>query len=310
MRIVALGRTKLLFDTIRLLHQAGHEISGIATCRAAPEYSHTEADFQELAAAIGCEFMLTQSLNRPEAIKILTEWNADVAVSVNWVNLIGEATFNSFKHGILNAHAGDLPRYRGNAVQAWAILNGEERVGLCIHAMDPLELDSGPIYRRAYYPLTSRTYIGDVFEWLEEVTPKLFMETVELLESGRARPEPQHDDPAAALRCYPRLPQDARLEWRLPADHLDRLVRASSSPFGGSFTFFNGERLVVWRAHSHPWRYPSLAVPGQVVGRDPGTGTVTIATGDGTLVLEQVQAENDKPRRPVDVIKSMRARLE
>ena len=67
---------------------------------------------------------------------------------------------NYFNYGILNAHGGDLPRYRGNACQAWAILNGENKIGLCIHKMVGGELDSGDIISRDYLDIGENTKIG------------------------------------------------------------------------------------------------------------------------------------------------------
>ena len=49
-----------------------------------------------------------------------------------------------------NAHGGDLPRYRGNACQAWAIINGENKIGLCIHKMIGGELDISDIIARDF----------------------------------------------------------------------------------------------------------------------------------------------------------------
>jgi len=47
--------------------------------------------------------------------------------------MISREVFQLFRHVILNAHAGDLPKYRGNACPNWAILKGEKRVVLTIH---------------------------------------------------------------------------------------------------------------------------------------------------------------------------------
>ena len=52
--------------------------------------------------------------------------NLDIGISYNYVDIINQDTIDLFKLGILNAHGGDLPRYRGNACQAWAILNKEK----------------------------------------------------------------------------------------------------------------------------------------------------------------------------------------
>lgn len=309
MRVAALGRTELLWNTIKALAASGHEIGLIATCRAAPEYKVSEEDFGRLATDLGATFIQTQNLNSPENVSRLRESGSEVAVSVNWVNIIGKDASDAFPFGILNAHAGDLPRYRGNAPVAWAILQGEARVGVTIHQMDPVELDAGPVLLKWYVPLHDGTYIGEVFAALEERVPRMFVEAIEGLSLGSLMPQPQPADPALSLRCYPRKPEDGLIDWGLPATHLSRLVRASAEPFAGAFTSFRGGRLVVWRARPKAWPAPALAVPGQVVWRDAASGEIGVAAGDGILILEEVEAGGGTRCAPAALVKSLRDRL-
>ena len=84
MRLAIIGRTQILYETAIKLHEEGHQICCIITAEAAPEYSRTERDFEQLAKDFGLPFLLTNTLDRPE----VEEWcrGLDVAVSVNWVN--------------------------------------------------------------------------------------------------------------------------------------------------------------------------------------------------------------------------------
>lgn len=309
MRIAALGRTSMLWNTIDRLARAGHEIVLIATCRSAPEYKIKEEDFRRLAEVLGAPFLLTQNLNHPEIIAELRKARADVAVSVNWINIIGAEACGSFPLGILNAHAGDLPRYRGNAPVAWAILEGEERIGITIHQMDPYELDAGPVILKDYFPLSDDTYVGEVFEYLELRIPELFLGAATGLANNKLKPLPQPSDPSLALRCYPRRPEDGLILWDRPSDFLARLVRASAEPFDGAFTSFKGDSLVVWRARAESWATPSLAIPGQVVSRNQESGEVGVATGRGILILQMVEAGGRGRCHPATIIKSLRDRL-
>lgn len=309
MRVAALGRTEMLWNSIKALVASGHEVGLIATCRAAPEYKVNEEDFGRLAADLGATFIQTQSLNGPETVALLREARCGVAVSVNWINVIGKEACDSFPFGILNAHAGDLPRYRGNAPVAWAILQGEDRVGVTIHQMDPFELDAGPVLLKEYVPLHDGTYVGEVFASLESLIPRMFVAAVEGLSSGSLAPRPQPDDPELSLRCYPRQPEDGLIAWGLPASHLSRLVRASAEPFAGAFTSFQNRKLIVWRARPEAWPAPALAVPGQVVWRDPASGEIGVAAGDGVLILEEVEPDGGARCAPAALVKSLRVRL-
>jgi len=309
MRVAVIGRTRMLLDTAELLVQAGHQITLVATCRSSERHTAKEADFERLARTVGAEFFLGQNLNRPDVVSRLRAAGAEVGVSVDWVNLIGPDACAAFPHGILNAHGGDLPRYRGNSPVAWAILNGESAIGLTIHQMDPHQVDAGPIALKEYFPLSDRTRIREVFDFIEAAVPRMYREAVNRLAQGTLTLSPQPSEPDQVLRCYPRLASDGLIEWAKPAVYLCRLVRATSEPFEGAFTHLGVDRVTIWRARATSWATPSLAVPGQVVSRDTVSGEVGVATGEGILVLEEIEASGGERNKPAAVIRSSRERL-
>jgi UDP-4-amino-4-deoxy-L-arabinose formyltransferase/UDP-glucuronic acid dehydrogenase (UDP-4-keto-hexauronic acid decarboxylating) len=306
-RFAALGRTRIFLDAVLACAGAGHEPVLVGTCAASPEYGVGESDFQRLAERFGCPFFADADANRPEILDLAAHARADVAISMNWLTMIGPDLRSRFAHGVINAHAGDLPRYRGNAVPNWAILNAEREVVLTLHLMSD-ELDAGPVLLKQGFPLTDDTYIGDVYEFLAAAVPDAFVRALDGLEQGTLRAQSQPDDPALALRCHPRRPEDGLLDWRQPAETLARLVRASAEPFGGAFTHLNGRRLTVWRARASTPATAVVGVPGQVIAIDRSAGTIEVLTGHGTLVVAEVEA--DGVRGPAgEAVSSLRTRL-
>ena len=305
MKFAALGRTQLLYESIQSARRAGHEPVCIATAAAAPEYSRTEKDFELLAQEIGCPFVVNSQLEKPDATATLQGCGAEVAISVNWPILITAATRSIFKFGVINAHAGDLPRYRGNAAPNWAMIAGETSVVLTLHEMAD-ELDAGPVLLKRSLPLTDETYIADVYAFLEEATPAMFVEVLNGLEAGTLRATPQ--DPALRpLRAYPRSPNDSAIDWSKSAVEIARLVRASAEPFAGAFTYHQLEKLIVWRARPVAVDFDILGMPGQVAYRT-SEGHVAIVTGDGLLLIEEIQ--KGQQRGPAgSMIRSARDRL-
>jgi UDP-4-amino-4-deoxy-L-arabinose formyltransferase/UDP-glucuronic acid dehydrogenase (UDP-4-keto-hexauronic acid decarboxylating) len=306
MRFAILGRTRWLLDAARLAMQRGHDLVLVGTCAAAPEYSLTEADFERLAAEAGCPYFCDARINDDRHVRAARASGAEIALSVNWLTLFGAEIIAAFPHGILNAHAGDLPRYRGNACPNWAILNGEDHVGLCVHRVVP-ELDAGPVVLRTRYPLGPDTYIGDVYAFLNVEIPRMLVAAMEGLVSGKLEAVPQPEDPALSLRCFPRLPDDGLIDWREPAEMIGRLVRASAEPFAGAFTYLDGKRLRVWRARPDRLPYPWCGVPGQVAAI--ADEKITVLCGQGTVfVVTEVQLGTER-LPPGRLIKSTRARL-
>lgn len=290
MRIALLGRTRWLVDAGDALREAGHNIVAVATARAEPFYRCGPDDFAALAERSGADFLGVVSLTNPAVRDRLAAAGANIAVSINWPVIVGEEIIGLFPHGIVNAHCGDLPRYRGNACPNWAILNGEERVGLCAHMMEAGALDSGPVILRDYLALDDDTYIGDIYDWLDRRIPTIIAEAISGLSQGILSCTPQPVDPSLAMRCYPRRPDDGRIDWHQPVGAIHMLVRASSRPFAGAFAMLeDGRRLKIWRASPFAHVTPFCAVPGQVMLR--AEGDPVIGCGSGALRLEEVEVE-------------------
>lgn len=306
MRVAILGRTRMLLNTARGLMDAGHEIGLIWTCGSDQYHSGSPNEFEQLAAECGASFQRRLPKNEQQFIELVGELNLDLGISVNWINLMTPAMIAAFPRRIINAHAGDLPRYRGNAVPNWAILAGEPFMGLCVHEMTP-ELDAGPVYVRKKLVLDSNTYIGNIYDWLDSQAPDMFVQAVSMVEEN-ILPTPQ-DPSIRPLRGYPRKPEDGLIDWWMPTENIHRVIRASSHPFDGAFTFLEGrEKLTIWRAQPYVYSEDFLAVPGQVcfaVDGDP-----VVSTADGMLRLTSLSlGEINEEQAKKLILRSLRNRL-
>ena len=117
--------------------------------------------------------------------------------------------------------------------------------------------------------------------------------------------ETQSKDLTLALRCYPRRPEDGRIDWQKSALDIVRLVNASGRPYAGAFCLFEGRNLTVWSAKlGDDERF--LAVPGQVTAITDDY--LEVATCKGKVKLTSLSLEG-APMFPFEVCKSIRSRL-
>jgi methionyl-tRNA formyltransferase len=308
MNVAALGRTQWLYDSIRAVAEAGHRIVLIGTCQAAPEYPITEQHFETLAKEFGCPYFCDSAIHSKQYRVLIDESQADVAISVNWLTLIGQSLIQQFEYGIINAHAGDLPRFRGNAVVNWAILAGERSVALTLHQMVS-ELDAGPILLQRRCPLTDRTYVSEVYDFLTHHIPLMFVEVLNRLAERQITPRAQSPEPMHSLRCFPRLPRDAEIDWELPAEEIARLVRASAEPFEGAYSWIGTEKIIIWRAYATQCPSPFLGIPGQVAEIRRNSGEIVILTGHGVLIVEEAEMQRAGRTHAANLVRSARIRL-
>lgn len=311
MNIAIIGRGDILFNCALELIEKNYNISLIITSKEAPEYNKKANDFKELANKIHATFLNTPKINQDLIIsKIKSLKKIDLAVSINYTGILNNKVISCFKHGVLNAHGGDLPRFRGNACHAWAIINKEKRVALCIHKMIGGELDSGNIIEREYLNINLNTRIGVIFDWMDKITPRMMLKAVNSIQvNPNSFLESQSQDKNDSLRCYPRTPEDGKINWNNPSESILRLINASSEPFSGAYCLFKSSNLIIWRASLVKEKENYLAVPGQIskIRKD---GFVEVICGSAKKILiKEVTYKQQRTSNPASVIKSIRTRL-
>jgi methionyl-tRNA formyltransferase len=306
MKVVLIGRTAVLSSIGREVIARGHQVIALITAKESMETEQDREDIKAFCVSNGIPFFLAPRLDQMEE-----ELNAlgpiDVGLSINYVSVIRDTHINLFRLGILNAHGGDLPRYRGNACQSWAIMNGERSISLCIHRMVGDQLDAGDIIERESMPLTEETYIGDVYEWMTSKIPVMIVDAAEKLNLDSSFVlEKQSRNPQDSLRTFPRRPEDGRLVFTSSTSLILRQIRASSRPFAGAHAMCGDKKLIIWRASQITYP-PICSIPGQVL--EVSTDWFDISTEDGTKAIRVTEAIFEDGTDWRNSIKSVRHRL-
>ncbi|MDP4132160.1 MAG: formyltransferase family protein [Bacteroidota bacterium] len=303
--LIAIGRSRYLYDGIKYLQSKGYVFKAIVTEEAYEEYDVKHTDFELLARSMGCRFFMIKSLNNDELIQIVKSNHIRAAISANWKYTIPKSFLDLFACGILNFHLGNLPDYKGNATVNWTIINGEDEIYGNIHKMDP-ELDAGDVIARKSIPLRENTYIADVLQQAALDVPFLYEEALK-----RIFKQPDAFEVKGSLeglRCYPRLPEDSRINWNETAETICRLIRASAHPYPGAFSYLNGEKVIIWKAAVFIPGERFLAVPGHVVAIQKDTKTIRIACRENFLEIQEIEYQG-KVMAPAEFIKSIRVRF-
>jgi methionyl-tRNA formyltransferase len=303
--LIAIGRSRYLYDGVKYLLSKGYSFKAIVTEEAYEEYDIKHTDFESLAKEAGAAFFMVKSVNNEDLVRVVKENNIRVAISVNWKYTIPKSFLDLFECGILNFHLGNLPDYKGNATVNWTIINGESYINGNIHKMDP-ELDAGDVITRKAIPITPETYIADVLKQAEADVPALYEEAIQkvLVQSDSYEVK----GTVRGSRCYPRLPEDSQINWNQPAENVSRLVRASSHPYKGAFSFMNDEKITIWKAKAVMPQDKFFAIPGHVVALNKASNSIMVACTEGLLEVQEIE-RNGEVMAPTTFIKSIRVRF-
>ncbi len=307
MRILFLGTRKLGYSGIKEIINAGHDVAGILTDDYDITEGYTSNDFEDIARKHNIPIFITDKINNDKYAEIFKELNFDLGVSMYWKRLVGSKVIQTAEKGFINCHAGDLPKYRGFAAINYAILMGEKEMGMCVHEMVPGEADSGDIFCRRYVPIDGNTTITELIEDFNQNFIEMTLEVLDQFDNDTLKPIKQ--DMSKLVYAYPRLPRDGKINWSDDAIEIDRLIKATSSPYPGAYTYYEGKKLFIWESHELKSPPPFVGSPGHVVEIDKN-GSVWVTTGSGILVLGKIQIEDcDEVQSPSEIFKSMQIRF-
>ena len=282
-RIIFMGTPQFAVPSLNAL-VADHAVIGVITQPDRPAGRGRDLHQSPVKqAALEHDLPLYQprSLCTSEAFDQLVDWCPDLIVVAAFGQLLSQDVLDLPPHGCLNVHASLLPRWRGAAPVAAAILAGDEITGVTIMKMDA-GLDTGPILAQREEAICADDTRASLTERLSVVGAELLAEALPPYVAGDLQPRPQAEDEATFADRLRK--EDGELDWSRPAVALDRKVRAFM-PWPGTFTFWEGRRLKVLKAMSLP-EWEGDAPPGVVVGVDDGAA---VATGAGALQLEKIQ---------------------
>lgn len=216
----------------------------------------------------------------------LTQWAPDVMITAAYGLLIPPAMLAEPRLGCWNLHASLLPRWRGASPIQQSILAGDEQTGISLMQMDK-GLDTGPVLMQKAIEIGARETAAGLHDRLASLAAALLQEAIACVEAGTLpAPTPQ---PCAGVTHAPLIKKaDAKLDWSLSAEQLDRMIRAYNPwpvAYTDVFADLDEPMCRIWAAHPGP----SVAqAPGSLVRGHPEA--VVVACGEGTLHITELQA--------------------
>ena len=294
MRIVFGGTPDVAIPSLDALAGSRHELVAVVTRPDAPSgrgKKLTASPVAQRAAELGIEVLKPQRPRDEEFVARLAELAPDCCPVVAYGALLPQRVLDIPQHGWVNLHFSLLPAWRGAAPVQHAILAGNKTTGATTFRI-VLELDAGPVFATVTEPIHPDDTTGDLLHRLSVSGARLLVTTLDGIEDGTLTPTPQPESDGQLSYASKISVDDARIDWKEPADVVDRLIRACS-PAPGAWTTFAGERFKINSA-----RISDAVLPPGVL--DVTKRSVRVGTGTQALALGEVQAQGKKPMAAAD----------
>ncbi|QFS46949.1 methionyl-tRNA formyltransferase [Nostoc sphaeroides] len=252
-----------------------------------------------------------------ETLTKLKQLDADVFVVVAYGQILSSKILNMPKLACINVHGSILPKYRGAAPIQWCLYNGEKETGITTMLMD-VGMDTGAMLQIATTPIGLLDTAQDLAQRLAAIGGDLLVETLLKLERQEIQPIPQ--DNLAATYAPLIQKQNYALDWSKSAIQLHNQIRGfypnctatfrdnllkitASAPLGSV-----GDRVppeLQYLLHKLPDLSNTSDKPGVIVSIIKGIGAI-VQTGEGLLLLREVQLAGKRPQSGWDFVNGSR----
>ncbi|MDO8582057.1 MAG: methionyl-tRNA formyltransferase [bacterium] len=228
-----------------------------------------------------------------DAIEKIAAYNADLFIVAAYGAILPKALLALPNKQTVNVHPSLLPLYRGPSPIQSTILNGEIKTGVTLILLDE-EIDHGPILAQEMASIGYR-------DTSETLSHKLALQSALMLQKvlpewlqGTISPTPQDHAKATFTKMITK--EDGRIDWKKPAEEIERHVRAMF-PWPSSYTFWKENKNEV-RLHL---RRVSVLKEGPRLGSDNNTlpgevldtpdDELAVVCGKEILVIHELQPE-------------------
>ncbi len=291
MRVVFMGTPDFAVPCLEHLILNKHEVVAVYTQPDKPAgrgRSVVPSPVKRAATALNLPIVQPVNLKQPDVIAELTRFNPDIIMVTAYGQILPQAVLDIPRYGCTNVHFSLLPKYRGAAPVAAAILAGDEFTGVSVMLIT-MRLDTGPILGRASVAISKQDTTASLAAKLSQVAARFLPEVLIRWVRGEITPQAQNEDEAT---YFGSISKDVgEIDWHLPVVDIWRRVRAYN-PWPGCYTRWRGKQLKIIEAIPLP-EAGDFEV-GKVVPltKDGGTKVAFgVCTGQGILGVLKVQME-------------------
>jgi methionyl-tRNA formyltransferase len=246
MRVIFLGADEFAVPSLEAMASHGHDICAVVTQPDRPAGRGRKirpTPVKRKAQEMGLPLLEPENVSARESVLKIASLRPDLFVVVAYGQILSAELLRVPSRGGINLHASLLPRYRGPAPVAAALLEGTNETGVTTLWISE-QVDAGDTILQRRMPILDDDTEGSLSARLAAEGAKLLLETLALVERDQGPRQAQNE--AEATWARPLRKKELEVNWTWPARRIANLVRAAS-PAPGCCTYHKGKRLKIWR---------------------------------------------------------------
>lgn len=289
MKAIFFGSSHLSTIVLNSLVNAGIDIPLVVTKapkRKGRGRNKASTPVAKLAMELSLNSVETDYPNSPELEEEIEKTGVNTFVLASYGAILKKNILNIVDYP-LNIHPSLLPKYRGAAPVARALMNGEKKTGISIFLMS-MGVDTGDIIKIKEVPIKPLEVRTELQKRLFREAAAPILSVLTDIEEGREIPTFSQDDSKASYA--PKIKkEELKINWTETAFEIEGKVRGLSYK-PGAFCIFKKKKLKVLRAKQRRVDKDNC-VPGEVINVKQN---LKVKCGEGSVELIELQLQGRK----------------
>ena len=297
-----MGTPDFALSALEAVYNSGHELIGVVTQPDKPK-----GRGKQLAPPPVKEWAIKNQIPVYQPIRVrgdksfidkIKGLSPDLVVTAAYGQILPKSFLDIPSMGCINVHASLLPEYRGASPIQQVLIDGREKTGITIMYMD-IGMDTGDIILQEELIIHPDENAGQLHDCLGALGGKALQKALKLFEQGPVQGTPQDNEKASY--CSKIEKSMGEIRWDNSSASVKNLIRGLT-PWPGCFTFYQGNRIKVWKASQREYLTEEKLVPGTVLKADDTDGLI-VSCGQGALRIEELQGPGGRPMSDLDFLR-------
>lgn len=283
MKIIFISGVKFGYDILNHILNHNWKIEAVFSYHESKNKIYSDmVDFDDLTSKFDVRNFKINNINDEANVKLINDISPDVILVIGWSQLLKNPILKIPKIGIIGSHPTELPKFRGRAPIPWSIIKNIKESALTLFWIQE-GTDNGPIIEQQKFLISDDDDASTLYEKITKLGKTMVVKNLEQIKKGKITKILQ--DESKFIESWPkRTPNDGQIDWKKTAKKIHTLIRASTHPYPGAYTYFKKKKLIIWKSVLID---SSTNKPGEILkisGNDlqvgTGKGIIKLISGD------------------------------
>lgn len=244
MRIIFIGCSKSSEALLRKCLDLKFNIVGV--CTKETSWNSDFCNLKKKFSNINIPFLYSQNINSKESVNWIKNKNPDLIFCFGWSQLLKKKILKLARIGSVGFHPSKLPQNKGRHPIIWTIALGLKTTASTFFLIQNEKVDTGKIISQKRIVIKKNETSSSLYEKLIITAKKQLVNVIDFFEKKKNKKKNRYSFKNKNENFWrKRNISDGKIDWRMSASAIDRLVKSLYYPYNYAHFCYNNKIIKV-----------------------------------------------------------------